>query len=293
MTNGLGDCRIGRMRSIGIACTFLLLAAAACVAATMSSVFAAPPGPGCSEIALPEASELVHRIVERGRKLLHPSASQNYTYDKRSLEENLDDDGRVAESMVKWYRVRVVEGKPISKLIRIEGRDLTQKELDEEDRRENGFRQQLENSGSKKRDDKGESTFFSESELERRFEFRVIRREIVEGRPSLVMTFRPKGVPNAGRDLKEKILGQISGTLWIDEQDAEIAKLQVSLGESVSFGWFGIAGSLHRFQLGFERIKTPDGIWITLKNAFSLRSRILFKTLDLRRTEHSSGFSRE
>ena len=82
----------------------------------------------------------------------------------------------------------------------------------------------------------------------------------------------------------------MTGRLWIDEGDADTARLEVSLAEPISLGWFGLLGSLTQCDMTLERQQMPDGAWIDTKQALLIQYRKLTATMRFRTTETSSGF---
>ena len=63
----------------------------------------------------------------------------------------------------------------------------------------------------------------------------------------------------------------MAGRLWIDETDADTARLEVSLVEPVFLGWFGLLGSLTQCDVSLERQRMPDGVWISTKQALLIQ----------------------
>ena len=115
---------------------------------------------------------------------------------------------------------------------------------------------------------------------------------MLSNRPTLVLTFKPKEGNLPSRTAQDKLLNGMAGTLWIDEGDADTARLVVSLVEPVSLGWFGWLGSLTRFELSLERQRMADGVWINTKQVLLMQCRKLATTMRFRSTEESRGFKR-
>jgi len=84
----------------------------------------------------------------------------------------------------------------------------------------------------------------------------------------------------------------MAGTLWVDEADADTARVMASMVEPVSLGWLGWLGSLSRCDLSLERRRMPDGAWVNNKMALLIQCRKLATTLRFRTTEDSCDFTR-
>jgi hypothetical protein len=96
-------------------------------------------------------------------------------------------------------------------------------------------------------------------DLLRRFQFTVQKREVLNGRPTFVLTFVPKDPPVPVRHFQDRLLNRAMGTLWIDEKDYELVKASLCLGQPVSFG---ILGAVDALSFGFERVHAEEGNWL-------------------------------
>lgn len=108
-----------------------------------------------------------------------------------------------------------------------------------------------------------------------RFEFTLVRREVVNGRPAFVIDFEPtkKKVPENG--LKEKFLNKAAGRVWVDEADSVPVKADLRLSAPVSV-LGGLVGAVQKFTFSFTRQRTPEGIWFTLDSDWHLEGREVF-----------------
>ena len=82
----------------------------------------------------------------------------------------------------------------------------------------------------------------------------------------------------------------MAGTLWIDEAEADAARLEASLVEPVSLGWFGWLGSLSRCELALTRQRMPDGVWVNDRMTLFIHCRKLAPPSAFESTEVSRGF---
>ena len=108
-----------------------------------------------------------------------------------------------------------------------------------------------------------------------RFDFTLLRREMVNGRPALVIDFAPvkKMVPE--KSIKEKFLNKAAGRVWIDEQDSVPVKANLHLSAPVSV-LGGLVGAVKKFTFSFNRKRTPEGLWFTLDSDWHLEGREVF-----------------
>lgn len=253
------------------------------------ALLAAPLLAGGAE-ALPSASNVLARVIARAQQTAGATETNHYVYEKRSVTTELDEKDLVIKSNEKLYRVKLVGGLPFPRLVKIHGRELTAKELEKEDERELAFRQRMTRVDMKKKSRMKEGLVTTD--LVERFDFTVTGRDTVEGRPTLIVKFAPRA--NApDKSMEDKIFKHVRGTIWVDEAEGELTKLDANLAGPLPLGWFGAIGSLHHFQATVERARLPDGVWVNRKSFFHIVARKLFSAIRLKTIEESSGFRRE
>jgi hypothetical protein len=105
-----------------------------------------------------------------------------------------------------------------------------------------------------------ESDDYSISNFTNRLHFTLVGREVLNGRPTLVVEFVPSGSNLPVKNFDDKFISKIAGRVWIDEEDYAIAQANVHLTEKINiFG--GIVGSICKFTCAFTRLRTPEGYW--------------------------------
>src|SRR5262245_61282883 len=93
---------------------------------------------------LPDASTVMQRVVERSEADDRTAPTAEYSFEKRSIFEELDSSGKTTKTNEEVYAVFPIHGVSYSRLIRIQNRDLTEKELKEQNQNEQEFRKKLE-----------------------------------------------------------------------------------------------------------------------------------------------------
>ena len=268
--------RIRLTRSPALAATLLMWSCAGQLA------FSAEP--------LPAASNLVQRVIERAQRVARAVQTNHYAYEKHSVTTELDNEDHIIKSTEKFYEVKLIGGLPFTRLVKVQGRELTEKELEKQNERETAFRQRVTRVDIQKKAKSKEG--LATPELVNRFEFQVTKREIIEGRPTLIVTFAPRAGASE-KSLEDKVFQHVFGTLWVDEEEAELTKLEASVRGPVSLGLFGAVGSLNKFQATIERSRMPDGVWVNHRSTFWIAVRKFLSTMRSKTTEEASGFRRE
>ena len=99
-----------------------------------------------------------------------------------------------------------------------------------------------------------------DEEMLSRFDFDLVGREVIGGRPALVLAFRPSLKAPSPRNFKEDILNHAAGYLWVDEHEFVVVKVNVELTSPISIVG-GLAGSVRQLRYRFERERTTEGLW--------------------------------
>src|SRR5688572_7590632 len=114
-----------------------------------------------------------------------------------------------------------------------------------------------------------------------RFEFDLAGRKTVNGRPTLLLDFKPAKKDLPERNIKDRFINKAAGRVWVDEADYVIAKADVYLTEAVNVVG-GLVGAVWKFNYSFDRERTSDGLWFTRAVDWHLEGRevILRRAID-------------
>ena len=236
------------------------------------------------------ATNILARIIDRAEQIAADTNSPKYEYEKRSRVEELNSRGEMIQSTEKAYRVVVIQGWPYSRLLKVQGQRLSDAEIRREDQKEQEFRNKVAGREIGKRRNKKE--LLVTPELLERYDFTVVRGEPYRGRNATVLEFKPKS-NNPEENFQDKMYNRIAGKIWVDDEEAEISKLDAHLTEEVSLGWLGMLGSLKNCDLVMERQRMPDGVWVNAKHTLYIVARKLLSTSRYRASEESNNFRRE
>jgi len=114
--------------------------------------------------------------------------------------------------------------------------------------------------------------FLLDEDLASRFQFTLVGRELLNGRPALIIDFVPAAKTPPERNLKDRFINKAAGRVWIDEADYSLVKADLHLTEQVNVG-FGFIGAVWKFHYGFERKRTDDSLWFTSSVDWHLEGR--------------------
>src|SRR3982751_5343825 len=107
------------------------------------------------------------------------------------------------------------------------------------------------------------------------------RRESRDGRDTIVVTFSPK--PDAQPETREGRLAKIfTGTIWIDEAAREVARIEGTTIDSMTYG-FGMVARLNKgTRVTVVQEPVDGGIWLPTSIRFSGEGRaMMFRKLNI------------
>lgn len=239
---------------------------------------------------LPPADDVVRRLLERAKWVASSETLPQYSYQSRSVLEQLKGDGKVIQSQEKLYRVDLVSGYPIAYLTQIKGKDLSEEELERERKEAAAFWSRFTSLNMEELAARKES--WLTSNLLARYEFQVKDRITLSNRSTLVVSFRPKPGKLPVEGIHDRLLNQLAGKIWLDEQDADVAKVSIWLADTISMGWFGLLGSLSKCDCTIERVRLRGGVWAISGETYDIQLRRLASTKRYQMTETSSDYKR-
>jgi hypothetical protein len=214
---------------------------------------------------------------------------EQYTFTEKYTERKLNSKGAVKETRSETYEVypSLEPGKLYRRLIARDGVLLSEKELAEQDKKQEAKSEKRERLRAEEESDadararraaKDEARAQREravvDEVFRMDDIRITGREMVDGRDTVIVTFAPrpgyKPVTKGG-----KVIQKLQGTAWIDAEDRELVRLETRLVDTLGVGPAKVA----RLQPGsngyFQRRKVNNEIWLPASARFEGAARLL------------------
>ena len=250
---------------------------------------------------LPELESFLQgvRLNLRSDRLLQ----SQYTYNMKQTKVHLDKEGNPKRYEVDEFEVFpslddeytymrqiVKDGQPlgpeeIEKQDRSHDKKLKKraKELEEEDVDERTRRLRKEAEEKRKED-------MIIDELFRLYEISMVRRETIDGYPSILLEFYPH--PDFKPSTREgKVLAKLAGKAWFCEEDYQLIRSEVEFIDNVSFGK-GLLARLHKgTKTSIQRRRINDEIWLPAKAHVQGSARILlFKKIRINTINEYSDY---
>jgi hypothetical protein len=127
------------------------------------------------------------------------------------------------------------------------------------------------------------------AELIAHFDFTMAGQKPINGRPAYQIAFRPKYPEPPVRHIVDRFLNRISGTIWVDAEEYEIARAEIHLASSVEF-LGGIIGSLKKLAYTMTRTRVAEGLWLNTFSSGEFEGRKLFDSMRIKTKSRSINF---
>ena len=240
----------------------------------------------CDDRPIPDPVDLMKEVRVNQQKM--DQVRENYTFHRIRTVEEFDGKGEIKKTRVQESDVFYVNGHPIARLLKRDGNPLS----DSEDKSVQDHVRKLTEEFSKKPPSFGKgggvdiiSMILGVSDISNP------RRSEVNGRSTLVFDF--KGDPKAeAHGVEAHAARKVEGTLWVDETDRQVARLEVEFYDN-----FRIAGGLlASIQKGtiikVERSPIGEGLWMQTANEQHMNLRVVVKGVHENVYVKCSGFKR-
>ena len=221
------------------------------------------------------------------KDLENDKKQKNYTYVEREEERNIGGKGETKSTESKTYDVMEIYGEQVQKLIAKNDKPLSAKDAQKEDEKIQKLidkRRKESDSDREKRLKKEEKDRQEElqfvKEVADAYNFTFVGIEKLNGRDNFVIDGDPKpGYQPVHKDAK--ILTKTRFRAWIDQEDSQVAKLDVQIIDTVSFGLF--IARLHKgSRVVLENTRVNDEVWLQQHVGVKLDARVaLLKEFNL------------
>jgi len=227
----------------------------------------------------------LHSFLNEVRDRLHSDEFllDQYTFTERHTEHRLDARGNISKTSSAVYEVypSPEPGHTYRRKIAEDGRALSAEELAREDHKQeekearaSARASEDEPAGDSREERRRQKEVAAVEELFRVYDIRMVRREPLDGRDAILLTFQPRaGVKAETR--AGKILQRFAGRAWIDEEDRQLVRVEAALVDDLSFG-FGVLARLKKgATVSLTRRKINDEIWLPAQAHFTGHARVL------------------
>jgi len=237
--------------------------------ASAAPVKTAPPidlQPDASGMVLQEQFRELLRYAQ-DREVENEKRLRDYTYIEREEQHKLDGNGDVKKVEIRTREVLEIYGEPVERLIEKDDKPISEDEAKKEDEKIQRFIDKRKNESESERRKRLEREE-KEREEDRKFvleiadafNFRLVGSEEMNGRETWVIDCEPRPEYQP-KERETRILSKFRGWLWIDKQEGQWAKFDITAIDTVSVGWFLVR--LHKgARIVAEQVKVNDEVWL-------------------------------
>jgi hypothetical protein len=209
---------------------------------------------------LPDVPTLMHEVEEHQRAA--ETIQKDYLYHEVAREQH-GDNGKVE---IREYDVFWLHGVEVHKLTRKDGRELTADEQRKESERIDKEVEKAQERKRKAEEKKQETDSHGDEEVTvSRFlelgKFSEPRRVLLNGRDTIAVDYA--GDPKAKtRNRLESVIRDLSGTLWIDEQDRAISRMEGHFARSFKIGGGMLMSIKEGTSFSMDQKKINQEVWL-------------------------------
>jgi hypothetical protein len=215
--------------------------------------------PAAQESPLPDASALFNatrdNLARAGR------VQDEFAYRERRTQVHMNPFGRLGTGGTIVYEIIPIHPGPgfTRRLLERDGKPVADAELERFEQR--------------RRRDRAQSRSAIE-DTAAALEFAIDRRVVVNGRPTILVTFTPR--PDAKPQTREARLARsFTGKVWVDEAEQEVIRVEATAIDSISYG-YGLVARLNEGTIvTLLREQVGDDVWLPTSIRFHGEGRAL------------------
>jgi hypothetical protein len=234
-----------------------------------------------------------------------------YSFKQTETDREINSKGELKKQTVKVYEVFPLPNRePVEKLISENGVPLSPERAAKEEKRiqeeflkaerekekdaQQAARRRAEREKKNQKDEEEDGSPAISLFL-RACDFVSPRREVFEGRESIVFDFRPR----AGfrpKTREESLIAKLVGVVWIDPVDKQVMRLEARLAEGFKMGGGLLVSLKPGAALVMEQTRMAQGVWLPRFAQINLSVKVLLfaggdynKTIEWSDYKHFSG----
>jgi hypothetical protein len=230
--------------------------------------------------------EVIRRAVVRAQRAEARTGQTGYTYTKLTVTEELDGSGRLKERKEKIYQVFFQGGSTHLKLLTVNGHVPASADIRKQADQEANTRQIT---GSKSGKASESRDNFLTPEIVARFNFKMLDEKTINDRRTYLIAFEPKSPHLPVHRIMDRLVDRMSGTVWIDTEEFEIAQAQIHLGSEIDL-LGGVVGSLKKLAYTMTRTRIGEGQWFNTFSSGDFEGRKLLDSMRIKTRSQSSNF---
>jgi hypothetical protein len=206
----------------------------------------------------------MHEVEDRQRAA--EAVQKDYIFHSVETGQQVDGHGAVKKTEINEYDVFWLNGVQVSKLVRKNGKDLSADEQKKESERidkeaaKARERREKEDAKGKETDPRGNDEV-TVSRLLELGSFTNARRVPMNGRDTIAVDYT--GDPKAKtKNRLEEVIRDMAGTVWVDEQDKAVARIEGRFVNSFKVGGGLVANIQQGTNFTVQFVKINGEVWL-------------------------------
>jgi len=240
----------------------------------VATFFVAPPGlpaqpQQAANAPLPEVRQLLKEVNEHQKQL--EKVRENYTFTSLQTTQDIDSNGKVTKTETRENEIFYVHGQPIARLVKKDGKPLTEEERQKETERVTKAVEKAEKPPPEKPKEDDQISLRRILEVS---DVRNPRRESFRGRPTIIFdVVGQKDLKAHG--LNEDLSKKLQGTVWIDETDRHVARLEAAFDDNFHVAGGLVANVQKGSRFSFDQAPINGELWLPADVEISIQMRLL------------------
>jgi hypothetical protein len=221
--------------------------------------------------AIPDIRALIVEVMDHQKQL--EKVRENYTYRTSIITQDIDSNGQVKKTETEDSEVFFVNSHHIERTTKKDGKPLDEHDQKKEQERVLKLVEKAQKTPPGEPLE-GPNTNVSISHLLEIMEVSNPRRESFRGRPTIIFDFAGR------RDAKthgfaEDASKKIAGTLWVDERDREVARMEAHFTDNFHVGGGLVANVQKGSSFYFDQAPVNGEIWFPTNAEGHVTARVL------------------
>jgi hypothetical protein len=221
--------------------------------------------------AVPDIRALMVEVMDHQKQL--EKVRENYTYRTSMTTQEIDSNGQVKKTETEDSEVFFVNSHHIERTVKKDGKPLDEHDQKKEQERVNKLVEKAQKTPPGEPLE-GPNTNVSITHLLEIMQVSNPRRETFHGRPTIIFDFAGR------RDAKthgfaEDASKKIAGTLWVDERDHQVARMEAHFTDNFHIGGGLVANVQKGSSFYFDQAPVNGEIWFPTNAEGRVEARVL------------------
>ena len=218
---------------------------------------------------LPEIHQLMKEVHEHQKQL--NKVRENYTYTSTGVTQDIDSKGQVSKTESRETEVFFVHGHQIGRLVKKDGKPLSDSEQQKETERVTKAVEKAENPPPEEHKNNQSNNLSHMLEI---MDVRNPRRESFRGRHTIVFDIVGRKEAKT-HGLSEDLSKKLQGTIWVDEADRQVARLEAVFNDNFHVGGGLVVNVQKGSRFSFDQAPVNGEIWLPSGAEVTIEMRLL------------------